>query len=130
MIRVRAVFPTLGSILTQILVSVKCEDVIQWNSKNCKQRKHKEDLKRVYEKKIVNSCNLPRNFQFAECRPSDNPSTFIEKYEIAQWKNGKRKIDEESLQLHCLVKKAKEKFINQSNNIEELECEKSLNIKK
>ena len=39
-----------------------------------------------------------------------------------------KKIDEESLQLHRLVKKATEKLTNQISNFEELECKKSLNI--
>ena len=46
------------------------------------------------------------------------------KSEIAQRKNSKRKIDEKSLQLYCLV----EKLMNQISNFKELECEKSLNI--
>ena len=51
-----------------------------------------------------------------------------QKSEIAQWKNDKRKIDEETLQLYGLVKKATEKLMNQINNFEILECEKSWNI--
>ena len=51
-----------------------------------------------------------------------------QKSEIAQWKNDKRKIDEETLQLFGLVKKATEKLMNQINNFEILECEKSWNI--
>ena len=43
-------------------------------------------------------------------------------------KNSKRKIDEKSLQLYCLVEKATEKLMNQISNFKELECEKSLNI--
>ena len=39
-----------------------------------------------------------------------------------------KKIDEESLQLHRLVKKTTEKLTNQISNFEELECKKSLNI--
>ena len=42
-------------------------------------------------------------------------------------KNDKRKIDEESLQLH--LRKTK-KRMNQISNFEELECEKFLNISK
>ena len=53
-----------------------------------------------------------------------------QKCEIVQCKNDKITIDEESLQLHGLVKKATEKLINQISNFEELECEKSLNINK
>ena len=49
---------------------------------------------------------------------------------MVQWKNDKRKTDEESLQLHGLVKKATEKLINQISNFEELEFQKSLNINK
>ena len=51
-----------------------------------------------------------------------------QKREIAQWKNDKRKIDEETLQLYGLVKKATEKLMNQISNFEILECEKSWNI--
>ena len=51
-----------------------------------------------------------------------------QKCEMVQWKNDKRKTDEESLQLHGLVKKATEKLINQISNFEELEFQKSLNI--
>ena len=51
-----------------------------------------------------------------------------QKSEIAQWKNDKRKIDEETLQLFGLVKKATEKLMNQINNFEILEFEKSWNI--
>ena len=51
-----------------------------------------------------------------------------QKSEIAQWKNDKRKIDEETLQLYGLVKKATEKLMNQINNFEILEFEKSWNI--
>ena len=40
-----------------------------------------------------------------------------------------RKIDEDSLQLYGLVEKATEKPMNQISNFEELECEKSLNVK-
>ena len=36
-----------------------------------------------------------------------------QKCEIAQWKNDKRKIDEESLQLYVLVEKATERLMNQ-----------------
>ena len=43
-------------------------------------------------------------------------------------KNDKRKIDEESLQLH--LRKATKKCMNQISNFEELECEKFLNISK
>ena len=43
-------------------------------------------------------------------------------------KNDKRKIDEESLQLH--LRKTTKKRMNQIGNFEELECEKSLNISK
>ena len=43
-------------------------------------------------------------------------------------KKNKRKIDEESLQLCVLVKKATEKPMNQISNFEEFECRKSLNI--
>ena len=53
-----------------------------------------------------------------------------QKCETVQWKNDKRKIDEESLQLHGLVKKATEKLTNQISNFEESEFEKSLNINK
>ena len=47
---------------------------------------------------------------------------------MKQWKNNKRKIDEESLQLFALVKKATEKLMNPISNFEELKCEKSWNI--
>ena len=40
----------------------------------------------------------------------------------------KTKIDEENLQLHCLVKKAADKLMNQITNFEELKCQKYLNI--
>ena len=43
-------------------------------------------------------------------------------------KNDKRKIDEESLQLH--LRKTTKKRMNQIGNFEELECEKFLNISK
>ena len=42
----------------------------------------------------------------------DNKIT-SQKCEIAQWKNDKRKIDEESLQLYVLVEKATERLMNQ-----------------
>ena len=47
---------------------------------------------------------------------------------IAQWRNDKRKFDEESLCLYGLVKKVTEKLMNQISNFEELECKKSSNI--
>ena len=53
-----------------------------------------------------------------------------QKIEIAQWKNDKQKIDEESLKLYCLVKKSKRKPINLICNFDELKWEKSLNINK
>ena len=43
---------------------------------------------------------------------NDNKIT-SQKCEIAQWKNDKRKIDEESLQLYGLVEKATERLMNQ-----------------
>ena len=43
---------------------------------------------------------------------NDNKIT-SQKCEIAQWKNDKRKIDEESLQLYVLVEKATERLMNQ-----------------
>ena len=43
-------------------------------------------------------------------------------------KTDKRKIDEESLKLYGLVKKATEKLMNQISNFEKLEREKSLNM--
>ena len=42
-----------------------------------------------------------------------------QKSDIAHWKNDK-KNDEESLQLHGLVKKTTKKFMNQDSNFEEL----------
>ena len=53
-----------------------------------------------------------------------------QKTEIAQWKNDKTKIDQESLQLYGLVKTANKKRMNQIGNLKELKCEKSLNINK
>ena len=49
------------------------------------------------------------------------------KSEIAQWKNDKRKIDEQRLQLFGLVKKATEELMNQVSKYEELKCKKPLN---
>ena len=49
------------------------------------------------------------------------------KSEIAQWKNDKRKIDEQRLQLFGLVKKATEELMNQVSKCEELKCKKPLN---
>ena len=43
-------------------------------------------------------------------------------------KNTKRKIDEKNLQLYGLVEKGTEKLMNQISILEELECEKSLNM--
>ena len=43
-----------------------------------------------------------------------------QKSEIAQWRNYERRIDEESLQLYGLVKKATKKLMNQIRNFEEL----------
>ena len=52
----------------------------------------------------------------------------LQKSEIAQWKNTKRKIDEKNLQLYGLVEKGTEKLMNQISILEELECEKYLNM--
>ena len=49
---------------------------------------------------------------------NDNKITSQE-CEIAQWKNDKRKIDEESLQLYGLVKKATERLMNQISNFKD-----------
>ena len=49
---------------------------------------------------------------------NDNKIT-SQKCEIAQWKNDKRKIDEERLQLYGLVKKATERLMNQISNFKD-----------
>ena len=49
-----------------------------------------------------------------------------QKLEIAQLKDDIRKIDEDCLQLHGLVKKTTDKLENQMSNFAELEHEKSL----
>ena len=64
----------------------------------------------------------------------DNKIT-SQKCEIAQWKNDKRKIDEENLQLYGLVEKAIERLMNQirsfrdSNRMREVFKHKYLKVK-
>ena len=58
----------------------------------------------------------------------DDDKISSQKCEVAQWKNDKRKIYKESLQLYGLDEKATEKLMNQIVNFEELEFEKPLNI--
>ena len=48
-------------------------------------RKQKEKLDRVHERNFQNSRNFLRNFQFAYCGSSDNPSAFIEKGKQRKW---------------------------------------------
>ena len=50
------------------------------------------------------------------------------KVRLLNEKNNERRIDEEILQLYCLVEKATEKLMNSICNIEELDYEKSFNI--
>ena len=61
-------------------------------------------------------------------KPTKITKSGLKKVRLLNEKNNKRKIDEESLQLCVLVKKATEKLMNQISNFEEFECRKSLNI--
>ena len=73
-------------------------------------RKQKEKLDRVHERNFQNSRNFLRNFQFAYCGSSDNPTAFIEKREtekMAKVKFGQtrlRHVSESYTLLECANK--------------------------